>query len=557
MADPNPEALADGAYFVSKSIPNGSAVDGDCCVCCGRTTILLKGNPEEFPASERIKRRGPFGWGETCYCNCCACYPDSDLNFSMIQCLKETSVLEPYLPCDATMDFTLTQGAEHCFTTQAEANAFISAGGGGGGACSSYNSQTETYYEGLEYTIDGGEGVGRYPEAWGYSGKVCTDRGTLPERPSSNWPEGRGEPGMEVISSLCCCKISTSATPNQGAHGHGHGKLVPASGGNPGPLPANCQPLLRDNPLAGADKYGGPNATSACSANTHGNDLFGGRYGGEMEPQGADPLINRRYECSIPCFVFTIQPNPIITGSYLISKNLGVEGALCDGNDDDFQWAETGYFASPCSRDFWRLGGCRMDGQGKSWYMPSWLENGTMLTDDNTDKDFFLRTLPTNGGSDWDKAKESTMESPAKYGGQNMIVSGQCPDGKGKQFMLLVAGAWMSHCDCASGQLDKGRNVYNRPSAYCSEYGAEGECSDELDGGGLFYQKKLDNSIQDNSPWRCNDPRVDYPNHPEQPGGWTDEGNLLCQEPEEGGDKCLSLCEQISPVLMFFTGLIN
>ena len=500
---PNP------TQFVWKTIPNGSAVDGDCCVCCGRTTILpARVSPVSI---DHRKRMGPNSYGATCYCNCSACYPDGDLHFHTLGCLKEIS-LGPgagfgYLPCDGTMSFDLKRGggdAEYCFHTQKTANILDTKA-----ACRSVDVDGLDDYWSVVYTPEAGEGIERYPEAWGYSGKVCTDRaeihGHIPERPSSNWPEGRGEPGMEVIASLCCCKISTWAQPKQNVHGEG--KLVPASGGDVGPLPANCQPVSH---FRATPEQGGPTASSACPSLGHSADDLIPEKEILSEPQGADPLLNRRYECSIPCFTFTIQPNPVNTGSYLILDQVA---------PGDWDWIKTGYVASPCSKDIWRLGQCQ------GWpgtYDPGEVSKGRV--DANK--------LEDSGGADWAMQSfgaKDTNETTVTYGGQHTLMSGQCPDGRDKHFMLLIGGSWDSHCDCATGVLSPNNS----------------NCV----GGGEFDGTR----IRANDAGCLSAPSHDYPDHPEQPGGWVScaANNLKCQEEDR------SLCEEYGIVEMFFSGLIQ
>ena len=125
-----------------------------------------------------------------CYCNCCSCYPETDLTFSMISCSID-SVTSSWTgrdceTCDGNAwEFTLSRDPNICY--------YHSSGAGGCTSCpDEYN---QSVYPGPHRD---------YPEAWGFSGKICGECETDdPPMISDNCG------GMCIRASLCCCKTGT------------------------------------------------------------------------------------------------------------------------------------------------------------------------------------------------------------------------------------------------------------------------------------------------------------------------------------------------------------
>ena len=142
----------------------------DCCICC--------------PKNRR---------GDSCYCNCCACPHEGDLCFEMVACQITYPVVQD-CSCD-DFKFTFKQRTDECYEHTA-----------GGGSC----TQCESEYMGSPQK---GTGLNGYPEAWGFSGKVCT--GCVTTATESNCS------GMCITASLCCCRTGIEVTDS--------GEVIPPS----------------------------------------------------------------------------------------------------------------------------------------------------------------------------------------------------------------------------------------------------------------------------------------------------------------------------------------
>jgi len=160
---------------------HGGPRDEYCCICCP--------NNNEF--------------NDNCYCNCCPCPPTGDLCFDMIACrvLAQTNVENQPCMCD-DWSFILAQssGVDMCYYHAA------SGKGAEGEPCMACPD--------TEYILPQFKNTGSYPEAWGFSGRVCKDpdEGCYTSDPMVQ----TGCEGMWFTSSLCCCRTGIRAYEPEG-----------------------------------------------------------------------------------------------------------------------------------------------------------------------------------------------------------------------------------------------------------------------------------------------------------------------------------------------------
>ena len=217
----------------------GPANSTDCCICCDAE------RPYDTVDTDK------FAWGTSCYSGCCPCVPMGSLSFEMHACKRvdpEDWKSQPNAfnlegkDCANKMSFTMERRPFECYTTQSFAN---------------YTSDDEVlpfrappyipalptnmtygeYFEqrfnddnkwntdptrrekacdvdppspegpnsltaGTEYVDP--DKLSRYPEAWGFSGHVCKEDNSTPDKPAFSYPGECG--GQSIIASLCCCK---------------------------------------------------------------------------------------------------------------------------------------------------------------------------------------------------------------------------------------------------------------------------------------------------------------------------------------------------------------
>lgn len=201
-----------------------------CCNCCGTQQ-----------ANARVHSHGTSnvpadGEGHACYCGCCPCKPEGNLEFRMIACetiLPEKDAdgslrkqvcssmgLLPDGSQKSAMKFTMSKFNQNgepnsgCHQTQQYVNqndnwttwmgrsvpatrlGCLTTGPGG-------------IYSGSQYTDT--SRLGEYEEAWGFSGTVCQADIEVPDRPAWTFGGDNGAQclGMSISASLCCCKTGT------------------------------------------------------------------------------------------------------------------------------------------------------------------------------------------------------------------------------------------------------------------------------------------------------------------------------------------------------------
>ena len=200
------------------------SLDG-CCICCGTKQANMSSTrgdhtPRDFPLRYSV--------GTSCYCGCCPCKPSDELTFRLLKCerMHLNNELIPYTwyrgECDATaegsdgMEFTLSRegppsGVEMCEFTQEHLNSMWDWGDG---MSPNPARGCQGYWPGKDPLLNRGDlyldvtsspnNTG-YSEAWGFSGTVCGENTTVPDRPAYTFGETECL-GMGILASLCCCR---------------------------------------------------------------------------------------------------------------------------------------------------------------------------------------------------------------------------------------------------------------------------------------------------------------------------------------------------------------
>ena len=429
--------LDETPIYTPETLPN-------CCICCGR--VQSKTYPDSMSEA---------GWGEGCYCGCCACPPEGSLTFRMIACETQDGPCSSFGEGKSNMEFDMQKRDDECFITQQSGNLVNSDW-----VCQSYDPallHTPTFTSGVEYTDP--DTKGQFPEAWGFSGTVCEGDITTPVMPAYT-KAGKCE-GQGIIASLCCCKTGTTSNylkgmnPGDIDHWDCSERINYQAGTQVREKPVSVDPSYLTNPiwvwqsedtrsstecLSQGFKAGAPypiwwkkleetefiddhpcppqvredNLISACPKDNSTVD-------NSCETSADAPL-----DCSTQCFTFTIQPDETkYEYTYLLPEQ-------DPESDCELQvWKPTiatGYSAcSPCVHKYGMCGG-----PDSNYFNPTIIQPGTFY-------------------SQSDGSPTST-----EYLGQHWIISGQCPDRSKedpKYFRLVVGGAWMMHCDCQTGTL--------------------------------------------------------------------------------------------------------
>lgn len=313
------------------SLENGGA-DGDCCICCGTyigtmTSAPLYTNPAYFYSS--FGSQPMFVNGEnpnpvnpnpvhihnehfaTCYCHCCACYPQGNLDFRIIQgtvskryggettdiCNKVGANGLYYYEEDMDnkdgWSFKLTRSDTECKAVHENLNTLPEAEWKQ--LCGS-SAGPKGNFKGAPYTESNPQ-QDNPPEAWGYRGKICEAAITTTDLPGYSSPgacQGQG-----IVAALCCCKGTTT---------NYWGSMV---GGQQEPVDFGVDHPCPPQPISFTYEEDEVAAYQSCP--------YGARSIFTLFPDVLDldtptddgPSVQRHQECMMPCFNFTLMADPI------------------------------------------------------------------------------------------------------------------------------------------------------------------------------------------------------------------------------------------------------
>ena len=341
---------------------NGTTVGSDdCCICCGTFATssfsrihasgplhgkhYLEGGMGYQPIYVNGEAINPYdagappgGWAKgaeyaTCYCNCCACYPTNNLEFSIL----EGNVFKWHthdhegnkLACGQplhTYDEGQLVGTSWGYTEpMSNKNSWEFAMGRTENVCRDRHSQLQTMttseafrlcgstvgdagaeldipnYAGASYTD-----TSTYPESWGYEGLICHQgEMTTPDCPGYSYP-GPSK-GMAIKASLCCCKNVTTNYWGKIAD-DGFTPEEVDFGDSPCPPIPNTYSITHN--VHGTTKY--PIYKTCPIDNVVAQtwyllDNLGESTTDLPDHWGATAVRGR--ECMLPCFNFTLQAN--------------------------------------------------------------------------------------------------------------------------------------------------------------------------------------------------------------------------------------------------------
>ena len=329
------------------TLHNGGADHEGCCICCGTRRGWIwnrwggAGRFGDQPIMENGVVPDDHIDGDTCYCGCCPCYPSGPLKFSILSGRTSDGVNERPLDNPEGWEFTLGKSSSECkyhaeedIRNQAWLPHWFCGSTEGDNFCGPYTENIE---------FKDGAGVAKcpnakqkrgYPEAWGYTGKICAGTFTTPDCPGYSYPEACG--GMGIKSSLCCCK--NAMTSNWGGQGNERD-----FGDDP-----ECPPT----------------------------PLYDTRGGGNWPVWQRCPWEHiwfrdiQNEDCMIDCFVFTISPD---WDAYTHTYQIAVEDETRNG-----YWKLEGKtVGTSCSKCVYEQGQCGVGWNANAFYpgtpMQGWL----------------------------------------------------------------------------------------------------------------------------------------------------------------------------------------